>query len=765
MKAKKPAGWKKLFDSEEFGRRYEYEGTDLGVTLHDADTVFKVWAPTAEEVLLNLYESGTEGTDDRISSLPMKRGAKGVWSANIDENLKNRYYTYTVTADRQTKETQDVYAIACGVNGRRSMIVDLRETDPDGWEEDSFCYDAGRLPVIYELHVKDFSFAESSGIPAEYRGKYKAFTVTDSVLCGRERQRAGRDAANVEGGECAGGDAAVSVRREGRTARDAAAAAGEERAGGDGFGGAHAGRAKPTCLAYLRELGITHVHLLPCFDFASVDEAEGCRDAGAALDERNAAVRPGDQGNVDSFNWGYDPLNFNVPEGSYATDSYDGRVRIREFKEMVQALHAEGIGVVMDVVYNHTFSMDSCFQRTVPYYYYRQNPDGSLSNGSGCGNETACERPMFRRYITESVCYWAREYHIDGFRFDLMGLFDTETMNGIRRALDALPGGTSILMYGEPWTAGSSALREGLTPAVKANVEKLDPRIAVFNDDTRDAVKGSVFCAKAPGFVNGGTQLKRRIRSSVLAWCDGKGGYQPQNPGQTITYVSAHDNWTLWDKLCYTMQDKPDFRKYDAAVLQANKFAAGIVLTSLGSVFFQAGEEAARTKDGIGDSYRSPADLNALDWERMYRYEDLMAYYKGMLAIRRSFSGYWRRDIRVRKAIRFYKCSERCVAFSFDALSGQDPWKRLWIVYSAREKDHEIRLPEAKRVLLSDGRSVFFSDQRESCVNGRQAWKEESCVNGPQKDHAESSANPVWLDGGIVPVTAGGVTVFGERCE
>lgn len=701
MKAKKPAGWKKLFDSEAFERRYEYEGTDLGVTLHDADTVFKVWAPTAEEVLLNLYESGTEGTDDRIAVLPMKRGAKGVWSAKTDENLKNRYYTYMVTADGQTKETQDVYARACGVNGRRSMIVDLRETDPDGWERDAFHYDPGELPVIYELHIKDFSFAESSGIPAEYRGKYRAFTVIDSAL--GSDVRIGRDMA-LRGSR-------------------------ERRASG---AGAQAGPAeeKPTCLAYLKGLGITHVHLLPCFDFASVDEA-------------------GDQGNVDSFNWGYDPLNFNVPEGSYATNPYDGRVRIREFKEMVQALHAAGIGVVMDVVYNHTFSMDSCFQRTVPYYYYRQNADGSLSNGSGCGNETACERGMFRRYLTESVCYWAKEYHIDGFRFDLMGLFDVETMNGIRRALDALPGGKSILMYGEPWTAGASALREGLIPAVKANVEKLDPRIAIFNDDTRDAIKGSVFDATAPGFVNGGEGLERRIRSSVLAWCDGRGGYLSHDPGQTITYVSAHDNWTLWDKLCYTLQNDPDFRADDQAVLQANRFAAGIVLTSLGTVFFQTGEEAARTKEGISDSYRSPADLNALDWERMYQYKDLMEYYKGMLLIRRSFSGYRMRSREAVKAIHFYKYSKKCVAFSFDALSDGDPWQRLWIVYSAKKRDCTLRLPAAKRVLLSDGRRVY--------VSGSKAG------SAPQGDEPEMQ--PVLGDEEMVPVRACGVSVFGECRE
>ena len=634
MSMRSPLEWKRFFESEEFEKEYEYDGGDLGVVLNDKETTFQVWAPTAETVSLNLYESGDSGADDGIEVIPMQRTDRGVWRVSIEDNLKNTYYTYTVTANGETHETQDVYAKACGVNGQRSMVVDLRDTDPDGWQRDKYTYDAASLPVIYEVHIKDFSHAESSGIPKEYRGKYKAFTIAHSTLYGK--------------GE------------------------------------------KSTCISYLKELGITHVHLLPCFDFGSVDEA----------------------GNLDiQFNWGYDPVNYNIPEGSYATDTQDGRVRIREFKEMVMALHQAGIGVIMDVVYNHTFALDSCFQRTVPYYYYRVSEDGTMSNGSACGNDTASERVMFRKYMIESVCYWTKEYHIDGFRFDLMGLHDVDTMNAIRQALDELSDGRHILMYGEPWAAADTAMKKGAVPALKKNVGLLNERISIFNDDTRDAVKGDIQDEKLPGFVNGGEGMEDKMCSVVQAWCDGKGGYLPAGPGQTITYVSAHDNWTLWDKLCYTLQTEPDFIGRDEGIVQANKFAAGITMTSLGAVFMQAGEEAARTKRGIGDSYNSPAALNALDWERMYLFEDLLTYYRGMLAIRKSCPGYWRRDKEVLDKIEFHHCGQGCVAFSFEASCDHDKWKRLWVVYSTRKEPYRLPLPKADRVLLADGENIFLQPE------------------------------------------------------
>lgn len=604
-----PAEWKALFESAEFRRAYTYEGDDLGAVYAPERTVFKVWAPTAERVALRLYKNGSaqecvapgsaeeragaasvvcadeesgaasaEWADGVLGELTMERGERGVWQKSVEGDLAGIYYTWLVTADGETKECADIYGKAAGVNGQRSMVVDLAATDPAGWEHEHAALQAEKepkSPVIYEVHVKDFSNDANSGVPEAYRGKYMAFTCRET---------------------CLGGDVT-----------------------------------KPTCVSYLKMLGITHVHLLPMFDYGSVDEA----------------------GSGDQFNWGYDPVNYNVPEGSYSTDPFHGEVRIRECKEMIQALHAAGIRVVMDAVYNHTYTADSWFQRTVPYYYYRLNDDGSFSNGSACGNDTASERPMYRKYMIDSICYWAQEYHLDGFRFDLMGLHDVDTMNEIRRALDKLPCGERILMYGEPWAGGPTAMEAGNEQALKANALLLDKRIAFFNDDTRDCIKGSVFFPKIPGFVNGENGLEDQIRSSVLAWCDGKGGYRPHDPLQVLAYVSAHDNYTLWDKLMLTRYEEPDFLRRDEEILRQNRLAAGVYLTCLGIPFFQAGEEGARTKLGIGDSYNSPAAINQLDWKRIYEYNELVDYYIGLIALRQHFYAYQADSMDVLERISF----------------------------------------------------------------------------------------------------------------
>lgn len=618
--------WKKEFDSNDFEELYYYDGDDLGCTLKNRTTIFKVWAPTAKSVEVNIFKSGNPWMQDLVETHKMKKREHGVWSIHVKENLEGFYYTYLVNVDGKMTETQDVYTKACGVNGKRSMILDLSKTNPEGWEKDSFHYPAEILPVLYELHIRDFSYDENSGVPEEYRGKYKAFTCKNTSLEGK--------------GE------------------------------------------KPTCLSYLKELGISHVHLLPTFDYNTVDESRS---------------------DIDQFNWGYDPANYSVPEGSYSTDPFHGEVRVREFKEMVQSLHKAGIGVVMDVVYNHTYSCDSCFQKTVPYYYYRLNEDGTFSNGSGCGNETASERKMYRKYMIDSICHWAKEYHIDGFRFDLMGLHDVETMNEIRAALDQLPNGKNILMYGEPWTGGMSAISKDAQPAVKMNCDKLHHRIAFFNDDTRDVIKGSVMGSKAKGFVNGCPHLYEEIKSSVLAWCDGARGYKPHNQGQVISYVSAHDNWTLWDKLNYTMKDKPDFAAHEEDILHLNKFAAGIYMTSLGNVFLQAGEEAARTKYGNGNSYNAPSNLNQLDWKRMHEYKELTDYYKGMLKIRKQFSAFWSRDTKVQDLIEFHYKEEGLVVFSIDRMTEHEHWCKLWVSYSTKDDIEILDVPKGRRFLMSDG--------------------------------------------------------------
>lgn len=423
----------------------------------------------------------------------------------------------------------------------------------------------------------------------------------------------------------------------------------------------------PTCLSYIKELGISHIHLLPAFDFGSVDETK-------PLDNQ--------------FNWGYDPVNYNVPEGGYSTNPADGHVRIREFKQMVQAIHNAGLGVVMDVVYNHTYSIDSAFQKTVPDYYYRFHKNGTLADGSCCGNDTASERYMFRKFMIESVCYWAQEYHIDGFRFDLMGLHDVKTMNEIRKALDALPEGRSILVYGEPWRGRPSAMRKGCIPALKKNIARLDERIAIFNDDTRDAIKGSVFIEEEPGYINGNASLGERIPSCVLAWCDGGESYMPKNPGQIITYVSAHDNFTLWDKLNYTLFQEPDFYKKEETVLKLNRMAAGMVMTSLGTPFFQAGEEFGRTKNGIGDSFKTESAINQLDWSRAEEYGDLVKYYKGLLQIRRHFRALTSKNRQVLERFSFYDTDKQeMIVFQIQGIEAEeDWWKELFVIYQNSDK-------------------------------------------------------------------------------
>lgn len=617
---------KLLFDSKEFAKKYHYDGEDLGASYTKEQTVFKVWAPTAEQVMLCLYPDGADGA--YISKHIMEKEDYGIWSVCLKKDLEGIYYTYQMTFDKEIQETQDIYGRACGVNGKRSMVIDLKKTDPEGWMEDSFLERGKVPPAIYELHIKDFSSDPHSGVTKEHRGKYLAFT--------------------------------------------------EERTTLDGEG------EFSTCLSYIKELGVSYIHLLPSFDFASVDESQ-------PLD--------------DQFNWGYDPLNYNVPEGGYATDAEDGHVRIREFKQMVQAIHRAGLGVVMDVVYNHTYNTDSAFQKTVPYYYYRMEEDGTFANGSACGNDTASERYMYRKFMIESVCYWAKEYHIDGFRFDLMGLHDVETMNEIRKALNRLPGGKEIIMYGEPWSGDKTPMRKDCIPALKKNIAYLDKEIAIFNDDTRDTIKGHVFERKEPGYINGKAELGTRIPSCVLAWCDGEGGYTPKNPGQTVTYVSAHDNFTLWDKLNYTLYEKPDFYEENESVLQLNRMAAGIVMTSLGIPFFQAGEEFARTKNGIEDSFKTESALNQLDWTRAMQYKELVEYYKGLLMIRKHFLALSSKDRKILEHFTFYDTrQEEMIAFLVRGIQEkEDWWEELLVIYQNEEKEKFFELPEGRWQLLCDG--------------------------------------------------------------
>lgn len=627
--------------SKEFDNEFRYDGKDLGAACNKERTVFKIWSPLADKVTLCLYPYGNMGTEEKKENrkaVEMEPEEKGVWRKEISGDLHGTYYDYEIERGGEKIRTADPYAVSCGCNGMRSMVTDLRRTDPEG-----FALDKPPVPgteqIIYELHVKDFSHDPDSGVPAEYRGKYKAFTVTGT--------------------------------------------------NGD----------YKTCVEYLKELGITHVHLLPFYDFAALDES----------------------GADEQFNWGYDPLNYNVPEGSFATDPYDGSVRVRECKEMIQALHKAGIRVVMDVVYNHTYSEDSWLERTVPGYYCRRWADGTLSNGSACGSDMAVGRAMVDNYIADSVMYWAKEYHMDGFRFDLMGLLTVELMNRIRKEMDEEFGEGQILLYGEPWRADDSPMEEGTHAALKDNIEYLDENVAVFSDDIRDVVKGHVFYAKEPGFVNGGKGLEKTALFAASAWRKGGSCITPKSCSQIVSYVSAHDNFTLWDKLVLTMHDVESienvlgdetvFAKKHDDILKANKLAALMYFTCQGHIFFQAGEEFGRTKLGDENSYRSAPEINMLRWKQTVEFEELVSYYKGLIRLRKSQPGLY--DKSSSAYIRVYKeeiHKEGVVSFVVDNSTKDEEkrsqWEELFVAYNVSEEVGYVPVPDGEWSVLVDDKEA-----------------------------------------------------------
>ncbi len=623
MEAMKQTTYDRRFDA-----LYRYDGRDLGCLCAEGRTVFKLWSPEAQRVELSLYR---DGVSEAYEVLPLARGDRGVWQAAVDENLHGTYYDYAVWTNGVRRTTADPYAMACGRNGGRSMAVDLPRTRPEGWDSD-------RPPapqpeqIIYELHVKDFSFDPDSGVPAQYRGKFKAFSWRDE-----------------DGG-------------------------------------------LPACMEHLAGLGVTHIQLLPVFDFGSVDEG----------------------GSEEQFNWGYDPVNYNVPEGSYATDPSDGAARIRECREMIQALHQNGLRVVMDVVYNHTYRADSWLERSAPGYYYRRNEDGSLSDGSACGNDIAAGRAMVDNYIVNSVLYWAREYHIDGFRFDLMGLLTVELMNRIRAELDAAFGPGEKLMYGEPWRAQESPMEPGSRPVLKNALALLHPDVGVFCDLTRDAIKGDAFIERAPGFVNGGAGREQDILRAVIGWRDGWGEYTPRSCSQIVNYVSAHDNFTLWDKLVMCLGvngDEAGAADLDglwADVLEQNKLAAFICFTCQGRLFFQAGEEFGRTKLGEGNSFRSPPRLNMLCWERVRRFEGLTDYYRQLIRLRKSLPGLCDKSPAAAERVTA-RSIRRPKVVSFQVERGGPLGERLLIAYNASDRPFSLSLPHGRWIVRADGRSA---DQR-----------------------------------------------------
>lgn len=545
-----------------------YSGNDLGASYSKKATTFKVWSPNAVSVRVNIFEHGSdnEGDAGSIMSRAMSLDkTTGVWSVTINGDLLNKYYTYSVTHGKTTKETADVYAKACGVNGQRSMVVDLSTTNPDGWENDKHVLVQNQTDAsVWEISVADFSSSESSGVSEANRGKYLAFTEEGTTVNG------------VQG-------------------------------------------ASSTCVDYLKKLGVKYVQIMPFYDFGSVDESKNI---------------------MDQYNWGYDPVNYNCPEGSYSSNPKKGEVRIKECKQMIQALHNAGIGVIMDVVYNHTYTSDSWFQRTVPNYYYRMNNDGTFSNGSGCSNDTASEHLMFRKYMIDSVTYWASEYHIDGFRFDLMGLHDVTTMNSIRTALDNLyadGSGSQILMYGEAWDMATNC-DEGTVLASQKNLKQLSDRIGAFDDTIRDAIKGSTGGTDG-AFVQEGSR-RANLKTGIAGQSDTTTGWA-NVPSQCVTYASCHDNLCLYDKLVGSVYGADGkYRKRYEDLVAMNKLSAAIVITSQGIPFSLGGEEFCRSKDGDENSYASSRKENMLDWENVDLYSDVIEYYRGLYKIRDAFAAF-----------------------------------------------------------------------------------------------------------------------------
>ncbi len=545
-----------------------YSGNDLGASYSKKATTFKVWSPNAASVRVNIFEHGSdnEGDAGSIMSRAMSLDkTTGVWSVTINGDLLNKYYTYSVTHGKTTKETADVYAKACGVNGQRSMVVDLSTTNPDGWENDKHVLVQNQTDAsVWEISVADFSSSESSGVSEANRGKYLAFTEEGTTVNG------------VQG-------------------------------------------ASSTCVDYLKKLGVKYVQIMPFYDFGSVDESKNI---------------------MDQYNWGYDPVNYNCPEGSYSTNPKKGEVRIKECKQMIQALHNAGIGVIMDVVYNHTYTSDSWLQRTVPNYYYRMNNDGTFSNGSGCSNDTASEHLMFRKYMIDSVTYWASEYHIDGFRFDLMGLHDVTTMNSIRTALDNLyadGSGSQILMYGEAWDMATNC-DEGTVLASQKNLKQLSDRIGAFDDTIRDAIKGSTGGTDG-AFVQEGSR-RANLKTGIAGQSDTTTGWA-NVPSQCVTYASCHDNLCLYDKLVGSVYGADGkYRKRYEDLVAMNKLSATIVITSQGIPFSLGGEEFCRSKDGDENSYASSRKENMLDWENVDLYSDVIEYYRGLYKIRDAFAAF-----------------------------------------------------------------------------------------------------------------------------
>lgn len=598
--------------------RTTYSGSDLGAVYTKDATTFKVWSPNASSVKVNIFEHGSDSEGDSGSiesrSLVLDK-ATGVWSCKIRGDLSGKYYTYTVKHGKTEKQTYDIYAKGCGVNGKRSMVVDFSKTNPAGWEDDRHVLVSNQTDAsVWEISVADFSSSASSGVTDANRGKFLAFTEEGTTVDG------------VEG-------------------------------------------AASTCIDYLKKLGVKYVQIMPFYDFGSVDESKDI---------------------MKQYNWGYDPVNYNCPEGSYSSNPKDGYTRIKECKQMIQALHNAGIGVIMDVVYNHTYSTDSAFQHLVPNYYYRMNDDGTFSNGSGCSNDTASEHLMFRKYMIDSVTYWAKEYHIDGFRFDLMGLHDVTTMNEIRKALDGLyadGSGQKIIMYGEAWDMPTRC-DEGTVMANQKNLTKLSARIGAFDDTVRDAIKGST-AGVDKGFVQEGSS-RANLKIGIAGQSRDFSGWA-KSPSQCVTYASCHDNLCLYDKLVDSVCGRNnEYRKRYEDLVEMNKLSAAIVTTSQGIPFFLAGEEFCRSKDGDENSYASSREENVIDWNNINEYADVVEYYRGLLKIRENFAAFSDHTAVSANSLSYLENAPKGVTGYIINNTEQGKWSNMCVIFNGSEQEATV---------------------------------------------------------------------------
>ena len=616
------------FNHIDFSTYPFYAKKDLGVFWSPEKTKIKIWAPTAKIVELRLYKDGQTGETYHKTNLQQLEN--GIWSTVLKGDYEGKFYTFKINDGEWLEEVPDIYARCVGLNGKRGMIFNPENTNPENWEKDNGPrFENFTEAIIYETHIRDFSVDENSGI--DEKGKYLGFTQCDTKTI-------------------------------------------------NGFS---------TGISHLKELGITHVHLLPVYDFFTIDE------------EKPLA----------KYNWGYDPQHFNSLEGSYSTNPHDGTVRISEFKKLVKSLHDNGIGVILDVVYNHTyFTKESVFNQTIPGYFYRQKDDGSFSNASGCGNEIASERYMVRKYIIDSLKYWATEFHIDGFRFDLMGIYDLETMKIIRDEFDKTNPG--LFLYGEGWAADQSPMPEYLR-AVKSNIPQL-PGIAGFNDNFRDSLKGNHGRKKSKGFISGLQLSEENVKYGIVGAIN-----HPQinfdfietltqawaaEPNQCINYVSCHDNYTLWDKLKMS-NSKAD----DKELRKKVKLAGALILTSQGIPFLHAGVDFCRTKNGNGNSYKSPDSVNQIDWSRKEEYSDVFEYYKKLIQLRKDHPAFRMGSAeQIRENLNFCTQYEMgVVSYCIEGKSVDDSWESIIIIFNAKSDEVSILLPKGNYQIAAKEDEIY----------------------------------------------------------